>query len=175
MIGSSSPGRKGLCNTTAAPADFALSSISLEPETIITGILQSRGSSRSLISEWERSASVSQKDSAQLVLPDLNMPILDGWGFLSSRQNNPPTRETPLATRESSFIVDDQKHWFPLNGGARLMPPSKSRLKPTMVTNGTQNASRNSFGGNTYLEIPYQRFMQELIPFLRRSSSLIRS
>lgn len=49
----------------------------------------------------------SQKDLPELILLDINMPILDGWGFLENFSNMPISKNIPVVMLTSSVNPED--------------------------------------------------------------------
>jgi len=67
-------------------------------------------------------------DKVNLVITDLNMPNLDGYGLISTLRNNERYRDTPIIILTSVEGDEDRKRGMTVGANSYLVKPFKSAL-----------------------------------------------
>lgn len=66
--------------------------------------------------------------SVDLVITDLNMPNLDGYGLISTLRDNEQHRATPIIILSSEEAEDDRRKGIEVGASSYLVKPFKSSL-----------------------------------------------
>mgnify|MGYP006277910207 CR=1 FL=1 len=66
--------------------------------------------------------------SVDLVITDLNMPNLDGYGLISTLRDNEQHRATPIIILSSEEAEDDRRKGIEVGANSYLVKPFKSSL-----------------------------------------------
>lgn len=69
-----------------------------------------------------------------LIITDLNMPNLDGYGLIGTLRQNPQHRETPIIILTSEEAQDDRDKGLKVGASSYLVKPFKSSLLLTEVS-----------------------------------------
>ncbi len=69
-----------------------------------------------------------------LVITDLNMPNLDGYGLIDTLRNNEKFKETPIIILTSEEGEDDKERGMEVGASSYLVKPFKSNLLLNEVT-----------------------------------------
>ncbi len=72
--------------------------------------------------------------SVDLVITDLNMPNLDGYGLISTLRDNELHRATPIIILSSEEAEDDRRRGIEVGASSYLVKPFKSSLLLTEVS-----------------------------------------
>ncbi len=67
-------------------------------------------------------------DEVSLVITDLNMPNLDGYGLIEALRQNPRYAETPIVILTSEDGEDDRKRGIEVGASSYLVKPFKSSI-----------------------------------------------
>ena len=67
-------------------------------------------------------------DTFDLVITDLNMPNLDGYGLIGTLRKNEKYRETPIIILSSEDGDEDRKRGITVGANSYLVKPFKSSL-----------------------------------------------
>jgi two-component system chemotaxis response regulator CheY len=67
-------------------------------------------------------------ESVDLVITDLNMPNLDGYGLISTLRENEQHRATPIIILSSEEAEDDRRKGIEVGASSYLVKPFKSSL-----------------------------------------------
>jgi len=68
------------------------------------------------------------EDDVDLVITDLNMPNLDGYGLIGTLRQSEKHRETPIIILSSEDGEDDRKRGITVGANSYLVKPFKSSL-----------------------------------------------
>ena len=67
-------------------------------------------------------------DGVDLVITDLNMPNLDGYGLIETLRKNEQHRDTPIIILSSEQEEDDRKRGISAGASSYLVKPFKSQV-----------------------------------------------
>lgn len=67
-------------------------------------------------------------EDVSLVITDLNMPNLDGYGLIGTLRQNEKYRETPIIILSSEDSVEDRERGMTVGANSYLVKPFKSAM-----------------------------------------------
>jgi len=76
----------------------------------------------------EKISNLSETESVDLIITDLNMPNLDGYSLIETLRQNDKHRETPIIILSSEEGDDDQERGIKVGANSYLVKPFKSSL-----------------------------------------------
>lgn len=85
----------------------------------------------------EKMSNLSQ--NVDLIITDLNMPNLDGYGLIEAVRQNQQHRETPIIILSSEQDEQDRRKGLAVGASSYLVKPFKSNLLLTEVSKYLEN------------------------------------